>query len=141
MRAILVAAVLLLSGCAAAPVRAPVAVPPPAPAPAPAPPRSIDLDRGSAFGAGGSVRIVPAHDASSMAKAMVLRLRAETEGLRPPLKFHWYLGNGHEWNGPEPPPQTYIVGRYDVILSVTDGIGVVRKASMKVDAESQGCSF
>lgn len=92
-------------------------------------------------GAGGSVRIVPSHDASSHATAMVLRLRAQTEGLRPPLKFHWYLGNGHEWNGPEPPAQTYIIGRYDVILSVTDGIGVVRKASMKIDAESQGCSF
>ena len=140
MRAILVAAVLLLSGCAAAPVPAP---PEPAlsPGAAPAQSRSPDWYRGTSLGAGGSVRIVPAHDASSMAKAMVLRLRAETEGLRPPLKFHWYLGNGHEWNGPEPPPQTYIVGRYDVILSVTDGIGVVRKASMKVDAESQGCSF
>jgi hypothetical protein len=72
---------------------------------------------------------------------MVIRMHAEIVGLRAPLRFHWHLGNGHEWNGPEPPPQKYIVGRYDVILTVTDSIGRVRKASMKVDAESHGCSF
>lgn len=70
---------------------------------------------------------------------MAVTLRAETLGLFHPLKFHWSLGNGQEWYGPEPPLQTYIVGRYDVILTVTDGNGKVRKASRKIDAESHGC--
>lgn len=124
-------AALMLSGCATTM----------APAPAPVPLQSIAIPKAGAEDASGAVRIVPSHDVTSSASSMVVRMHAEADGLVLPLKFHWYLGNGHEWNGPEPPPQTYIVGRYDVILTVTDGIGRVRKASMKVDAESHGCAF
>lgn len=88
----------------------------------------------------GSVRIVPSHG-SEGTSSMVVIMRAEAVDMEPPLRFHWHLGNGREWNGPEPPPQTYIVGRYDVILTVTDAVGRVRKASMNVDAQSHGCTF
>ena len=88
----------------------------------------------------GSVRIVPSHG-SENTSSLVVSMRAEVVDMEPPLRFHWHLGNGREWNGAEPPPQIYIVGRYDVILTVTDAAGRVRKASMNVDAQSHGCSF
>ncbi len=69
----------------------------------------------------------------------IVALRAETAGLVPPLRFHWDLGNGKEWDGPETPEQEYEVGRYDVILTVTDAAGHVRKASVAIDSESHGC--
>lgn len=88
----------------------------------------------------GSVRIVPSHD-SENSSSMVVSMRAEVVDMDPPLRFHWHLGNGREWHGAEPPPQIYIVGRYDVILTVTDATGRVRRASMNVDAQSHGCTF
>jgi len=69
----------------------------------------------------------------------VVALHAETAGLVPPLRFHWNLGNSKEWNGPEVPEQEYEVGRYDVILTVSDGAGHVRKASVAIESESHGC--
>jgi len=127
MKAIALAATIL-SGCAMTMAPAPVSRP------------SLHIPAGNVPDSMGSVRIIPSHDPAS-GTVLVVRMRAEATGMLAPLKFHWYLGNGGEWNGPEPPPQTYIVGRYDVILTVTDAIGRVNKASMKVDAESHGCAF
>lgn len=69
----------------------------------------------------------------------IISLYATVAGLTPPLSYHWKLGNGEEWNGPEVPEQEYEVGRYDVLLAVKDGAGRVKKASVAIEAESQGC--
>ena len=72
---------------------------------------------------------------------LIVTLRAETVGLTPPLRLHWNLGNGREWDGPEPPAQIYGAGRYDVILTVTDAAGYVKKSSVAIDSKSYGCGF
>lgn len=72
---------------------------------------------------------------------VTVSLRAETTGMTPPMKFHWSLGNGREWLGARPLPQSYGVGRYDVILTVTDGEGRTKRASVAIDSESHGCGF
>lgn len=64
-------------------------------------------------------------------------LRAETAGLKPPLRFHWSLGNGTEWEGPKPPPQSYDGGRYNVIVTVTDADGHVGKTSLTIEVEGE----
>ncbi len=72
---------------------------------------------------------------------MIVTFRAETAGLAPPLRLHWSLGNGREWEGAAPPTQFYGVGRYDVILTVTDAEGLIKKASVAIDSASHGCGF
>ncbi len=72
---------------------------------------------------------------------MIISLRAETEGLMPPLRYHWSLGNGTEWDGVEPPTQSYAPGHYNVVLTVTDTSGQVKKASVAIDSKSHGCGF
>lgn len=69
----------------------------------------------------------------------IVALHAAASGLVPPLSYHWELGNGKEWNEPEVPEQEYEVGRYDVLLTVKDGSGRVKKASVAIEAESHGC--
>lgn len=66
-------------------------------------------------------------------------LRAEVLGLTPPLRFHWSLGDGRESDEPDPPGLVYRVGRYDVVLTVTDAEGRVKKASVTIDAQPRGC--
>lgn len=80
------------------------------------------------------VRILVAH-AEAPPKAFLLR--AETAGLKAPLQFRWSLGNGNEWEGPQPPPQIYDGGRYDVIVTVIDADGLVRKTSLTIDIEGE----
>lgn len=65
--------------------------------------------------------------------------KAKVAGLTPPLAFHWDLGNGRECEEPEPPRQVYGVGRFNVILTVTDGKGHVKKASVTIDSQCRGC--
>lgn len=72
---------------------------------------------------------------------VIVSLQAETMGMAPPLKFHWSLGNGKEWLGAQPLPQAYGVGRYDVVLTVTDGEGRTKRASVAIDSKSHGCGF
>jgi hypothetical protein len=72
---------------------------------------------------------------------IVVSFQAVTEGLAGPLKYHWNLGNGTHWSGPQPLPQSYGVGRYDVILTVTDGAGRIKRASVAIDSQSHGCGF
>lgn len=85
-----------------------------------------------------SVRIL-VDDLCTERPPKIVALRAETAGLTPPLRFHWSLGNGKEWDGPEVPEQEYEVGRYDVILTVSDAAGHIRKASVAIESESRGC--
>lgn len=85
-----------------------------------------------------SVEIVASYEHTKAGKLKV-SLRAVTLGLEPPLNHHWTLGNGKQWLGPEPWPQTYEAGRYDVMLTVTDAKGRVKRASMAIDAKSTGC--
>jgi len=82
------------------------------------------------------VSIVATHE-KIVTPLMSVSLRAETVGLTQPLRYHWSLGNGKEWEGMQPPPQMYVGGRYDVILTVTDAVGRVRKASVKIDAHTR----
>jgi hypothetical protein len=71
----------------------------------------------------------------------IVAFRAQTAGLEPPLRYHWNLGNGREWDKPFVPEQAYEPGRYDVVLTVRDAGGHVVKASLVVDTESHGCGF
>ncbi|OFW27805.1 MAG: hypothetical protein A3H97_18510 [Acidobacteria bacterium RIFCSPLOWO2_02_FULL_65_29] len=80
------------------------------------------------------VRILVAH---AEASPMTFLLRAETAGLKSPLQFRWSLGNGGEWQGPQPPPQTYDGGRYDVMVTVTDADGLIRKTSLTIEVEGE----
>ncbi len=83
-----------------------------------------------------SVSIVATHE-NTKSPPVKISLRAVTIGLRPPLRFHWSLGEGREWEGAEPPPQSYDGGRYDIILTVTDADGQIKKASVAVDVEGK----
>lgn len=85
-----------------------------------------------------SVSIV-AEDLCADRPLKIVALRAEAAGLTQPLRFHWSLGNGKEWDGREVPEQEYEVGRYDVVLAVSDAAGRVKKASMAIESESHGC--
>jgi hypothetical protein len=81
-----------------------------------------------------SVTIVTEHGTAFPA---TYSLRAKTVGLKPPLRFHWSLGNGEVWNGPSPPAQNYDGGRYDVVVTVTDADGLVRKTSLTIEVEGE----
>lgn len=72
---------------------------------------------------------------------LIVTLRAVTEGLELPLSYDWLLGNGRRWSGPEPLPQSYEPGRYDVLLTVTDATGHVSRASVAIESKSHGCGF
>lgn len=85
-----------------------------------------------------SVSIV-AEDLCTERPIRIVTLRAETVGLIPPLRFLWDLGNGQQWQGPEAPEQEYEVGRYDVVLAVSDATGQVKRASMAIESISHGC--
>lgn len=71
----------------------------------------------------------------------IVSFRAQTVGLTPPLKFHWSLGNGKQWDRQFVPEQAYEPGRYDVVLTVSDAAGRVKRASLAIDTESHGCGF
>lgn len=71
----------------------------------------------------------------------IVAFRAQTSGLTPPLQFHWNLGNGKQWDKQFVPEQFYEPGRYDVVLTVSDAVDHVVKASMAIDTESHGCGF
>jgi hypothetical protein len=71
----------------------------------------------------------------------IVAFRAQTSGLTDPLRFHWNLGNGKQWDKQFVPEQAYEPGRYDVILTVSDAADHVVKASMAIDTESHGCGF
>lgn len=117
MKAIALAAILL-SGCAAEPAVSPAG-------------RSV---------AEPSVEII-ADYRHTATPPIVVSFQAVAAGLAAPLKYHWNLGNGMQWSGPEPFPQSYGVGRYDVILTVTDGDGRIKRASVAIDSQSHGCGF
>ncbi len=71
----------------------------------------------------------------------IVAFQAQTAGLTPPLRFHWSLGNGKQWDSPFVPEQAYEPGRYDIILTVSDSAGHVKSASLAIDTESHGCGF
>lgn len=87
-----------------------------------------------------AVEIIAEYEHTGSGKLKV-SLRAVTLGLEPPLHYHWTLGNGQQWAGPQPLPQYYEPGRYDVWLSVTDAQGRVKRSSVVIDAESMGCAI
>lgn len=84
------------------------------------------------------VEIIASYEHTKAGKLNV-SFRAVTVGMESPLTYHWILGNGKQWLGPEPWPQTYEAGRYDVMLTVTDAKGRVKRASVAIDAKSMGC--
>ena len=86
--------------------------------------------------AASSVNIVAEYPHTHQPPKLVA-FRAEVTGLMPPLRFHWNLGNGKEWEGPKPPPQRYDGGRYDVVVTVTDADGHVRMTSLTLDVEGE----
>lgn len=85
-----------------------------------------------------SVTILSSHLRTGTSPVIML-LRAEVVGMAPPLVAHWNLGNGQEWDGLDPPVQTYADGRYDVILTVTDAAGKVKRASVAIHTVARGC--
>jgi hypothetical protein len=66
-------------------------------------------------------------------------MRAEAEGLTPPLLFRWDLGDGTQWEGQEVPEHAFEFGRYNVILAVSDAAGHKKTASKSIDVEAAGC--
>ncbi len=119
---------LLLSGCAVGMHGAPAAHTPLAAAQQTPAATPVDM----------SVEIIASYEHTKSGKLNV-SLRAITVGMEAPLTYHWILGNGKQWLGPEPWPQTYEAGRYDVMLTVTDAKGRVQRASVAIDAKSMGC--
>lgn len=113
-----VLATLLLSGCAAGTAVSQAA-------------RSLDAP---------SVEIIATYQHTE-SPPVIVSLRAAAKGLVLPLEYHWNLGNGKQWSGPEPLPQAYGVGRYDVLLTVTDADGRIKRASVAIDSKSHGCGF
>jgi len=71
----------------------------------------------------------------------IVSFRAQTAGLTSPVRFHWNLGNGKQWDKQFVPEQAYEPGRYDVVLTVSDAVDHVMKASMVINTESHGCGF
>lgn len=65
--------------------------------------------------------------------------RSRASGMAPPLRFHWDLGDGRHWEEADVPEHAYDFGRYNVVLSVRDAAGQVKKASLALDVEAQGC--
>jgi len=83
-----------------------------------------------------SVSIVAVHGPAG-GKQMTVTFSAETRGMAPPLRFRWSFGDGREWEGNEPPPQQYVGGRYDIMLTVTDADGLAKVASLTIDVETE----
>lgn len=65
-------------------------------------------------------------------------LRGEAEGLTPPLRFVWDLGDGRAQEGQELAEIPYELGRYNVVLAVSDAAGRIKKASFALMVEG-GC--
>lgn len=82
------------------------------------------------------VSIVIMHETSG-GPPMTVTFRAETKGFTPPLRFYWSFGNGSQWDGAEPPRQLYEGGSYNVILTVTDAEGRIKKASITIHSEGE----
>jgi len=60
------------------------------------------------------------------------------ETLKEPVKFLWWFGDGKESMEAYPPPHYYDIGRYSVVLEVTDDRGKSYSASVTIDAQSPG---
>lgn len=84
-----------------------------------------------------SVRIVT-EEVHMTRPPRLIAFRAQIAGLTPPLRFHWSLGNGKQWDKQFVPEQAYGPGRYDVVLTVGDAAGHVKSASMAIDSEAPG---
>ena len=69
---------------------------------------------------------------------MWVHLKPVVNGLKEPLKFHWYFGDGQESMAMVPKPHHYESGRYDVILEVTDKAGKTFTAGIDIDAAYPG---
>jgi len=54
------------------------------------------------------------------------------------VKFLWWFGDGEESSEAYPPPHYYEIGRYSVVLEVTDDRGKHYSASVTIDAQSPG---
>ena len=67
-------------------------------------------------------------------------LRADVTGMTPPLRLVWDLGGGQKEEGQELPELSLRPGYYNVVLTVTDAAGLVKKASITVDAMKTGCT-
>jgi len=84
-----------------------------------------------------SVRIVT-EEVHMKQPPRIIAFRAQVFGLTPPLRFHWNLGNGKQWDKQFVPEQAYGPGRYDVILTISDAAGLTKSASMAIDSEAPG---
>jgi len=60
------------------------------------------------------------------------------EKLREPVRYLWWFGDGEESMDEYPPPHYYDIGRYSVVLEVTDDRGKHYSASVTINARSPG---
>jgi len=69
---------------------------------------------------------------------MEVQLEPIVTGLREPVRFKWYFGDGEESNAGIPPPHEYLAGVYSVMLEVVDASGRRYTASVGIDAAAPG---
>ncbi|MBZ0155328.1 MAG: hypothetical protein K8I29_03825 [Alphaproteobacteria bacterium] len=69
---------------------------------------------------------------------MWVHVEPRVNNLKEPLKFRWYFGDGQESGEMYPKPHFYEVGKYNLVLEVTEQTGKVYTASATIDAASPG---
>jgi hypothetical protein len=82
------------------------------------------------------VRIIatPSRGAASLRVHFI----SQTVGFQGRLKFSWSFGDGSESDVPEPPEHIYGVGRFNVILAVSDENGREDQASVTIYSLCKG---
>ncbi|MCL4492961.1 MAG: PKD domain-containing protein [Nitrospirae bacterium] len=69
---------------------------------------------------------------------MWVHIEPKVNNLKEPLKFMWYFGDGNESEEMVPKPHYYDVGKFNLLLEVTEKTGKVYTASVTIDAVSPG---
>ena len=69
---------------------------------------------------------------------MLVHMEPRVNGLKGPLRFRWYFGDGQESTSMIPKPHFYEFGKYDLLLEVTDMEGKEYTASVGIDAALPG---
>ena len=69
---------------------------------------------------------------------MWVHFKPKMIGIEDPVSFQWLFGDGQESANKMPPAHYYDMGRYNVMLEVTDKSGKKYTAGITVDSASPG---
>ncbi|HAK89052.1 MAG: hypothetical protein A2X55_12180 [Nitrospirae bacterium GWB2_47_37] len=69
---------------------------------------------------------------------MWVHLKPKMKGIEEPISFQWLFGDGEESADKMPPAHYYDMGRYNVMLEVTDKAGKKYTAGITIDSASPG---